>query len=77
MNDDDKIIRSGPLKGKKIELVPTAGISLFQAIAEEFMSRVFGYEPGDYLITDESSLADFIGGSTLRPSPFHPCAAAA
>lgn len=61
MSDDDKIIQSGPFKGKKIELAPTVGISLFQAIAEEFMSRIFSFEPGEYLITDESSLADFIG----------------
>ena len=61
MSEDNRTIRSGPLKGKKIELASTVGISLFEAIANEFMLRVFGYEAGDFLITDESSLHDFTG----------------
>lgn len=66
MSDDDRIIRSGPFKGKKIEMASTAGIDLFEAIAEEFMSRIFGFEPGEYLITDESSLTDFIGVADME-----------
>lgn len=58
---DEIIIQSGPFKGKKIELASTAGIELFEDIAEEFMFRIFGFEAGDYLITDESSLRDFKG----------------
>lgn len=61
MSEGNLIVRTGQLKGKKIELASTAGVSAFAAIADEFMSRVFGYEPGDYLITDESSLHDFTG----------------
>ena len=34
---------------------------MFEDIAEDFMERIFGFKPGEYLITDESSLADFTG----------------
>ena len=61
MNEDGRIIKNGPLKGKKIEFASTSGIELFQAIAEEFMLRIFKFEAGEYLITDESSLSDFTG----------------
>jgi hypothetical protein len=68
MGEDDRIIRRGPFKGKKIELASTVGISLFEAIANEFMLRVFGYEAGDYLITDEFSLHDFTGVGDMELS---------
>jgi len=61
MNEDETIIQSDPFKGKKIELAATAGIKLFEEIAEAFMFRIFGFEAGEYLITDESSLRDFTG----------------
>ncbi len=61
MKKDNKIIPSGPFKGKKIEFAPTTGIDMFREIAEDFMRRIFGFAPGDYLITDESSLFDFTG----------------
>ena len=59
MHDDDRIIPSGPFKGKKIELASMTGIEMFFEIAEDFMQRILDFEPGDYLITDESSLWDF------------------
>jgi len=68
MNEDERTIRRGPFKGKKIELASTVGISLFEAIANEFMLRVFGYEAGDFLITDESSLHDFTGVGEMELS---------
>ena len=61
MTDDSNIIPNGPFKGKRIELAPTEGVDLFTEAGEEFMQRIFGLEPGSYLITDESSLADFVG----------------
>jgi hypothetical protein len=61
MNEDDKIIPRGPFKGKKIEFAPTTGIEMFWEIAEDFMERIFHFAPGEYLITDESSLWDFTG----------------
>ncbi len=61
MNEDDKIIPSGPFKGKKIGFAPSTGIDMFLEIAEDFMRRIFDFAPGEYLITDESSLFDFTG----------------
>ncbi len=64
MTEDEHIVPSGPLKDKKIVCAPTSGVDMFRSIAEEFMAEVFGLQPGDYLITDESSLADFTGLGT-------------
>ena len=61
MNEDSKTIISGPFKGKKIEFAPTTGIDRFFGISSEFMKKIFDFEPGEYLITDESSLHDFTG----------------
>lgn len=61
MNEHDRIIPSGPFKGKKIEFAPTTGVDLLTEISEEFMQKIFGLEPGDYFISDESSLRDFTG----------------
>jgi len=61
MNEDSKIISTGPFKGKKIEFAPTNEIDRFFGISKEFMKKVFDFEPGEYLITDESSLHDFTG----------------
>ena len=52
-------IEHGPLKGKRIVWASTTGVDTFGEISADFMLRVFGFEPGDYLITDESSLLDF------------------
>ena len=68
MDENERIIKDGPLKGKRIELASTSGIELFEAIAEEFMRRIFEFEAGDYLITDESSLHDFTGVDDMRLS---------
>ena len=61
MKEDKRIIKSGTFKGKKIEFASTAGVDRFQTISEDFMQRIFNLEPGEYLITDESSLRDFTG----------------
>ncbi len=53
--------RRGPLRGKTIELAPTREIEEFIDIYKEFIERMFGLEPGEYLITDESTLYDFMG----------------
>jgi hypothetical protein len=34
---------------------------MFREVVEDFMKRIFDFEPGDYLISDESSLFDFTG----------------
>jgi hypothetical protein len=66
MTDEGDVIRSGPLKGKRVELAPAGGIELFHDIADRFMSRIFHLEPGDYLVTDESSLTNFVGMDDLE-----------
>ena len=61
MNDEWKRVPKDHFKGKKFELAPTTGVDLFWEIAEDFMQKSFDLPPGDYLITDESSLFDFTG----------------
>ena len=61
MKKDDKIIPRGPFKGKRIEFAPTTGVDMFLEISADFIRRIFDFEPGEYLITDESSLFDFTG----------------
>ena len=61
MNEKEHIIQSGPLKGKKITFDTTTGIDKYYKISKDFMKKIFDFEPGDYLITDESSLCDFSG----------------
>lgn len=53
MTTDDKIIQSGPFNGKRIEFAPTVGIAVFREVAEVFLRRIFDFEPGEYLISDE------------------------
>ena len=50
----------GFFKGKRVELASTTGIQTFDEIAEDFMLTLFGFDPGQYLITDLSSLHDFV-----------------
>ena len=61
MNDKSRIISKGPFKGKKIEFAPTTGVDMFRRICGEFMKKIFDFVPGEYLISDESSLYDFTG----------------
>ncbi len=60
MTDEEYIVPDGPLKGHKVELAAQTYVNIFDAIAEEFMRKVFEMEPEDYLITDESRLSDFV-----------------
>ena len=61
MSEKSRIISNGPFKGKKIEFAPTTGVDMFHRISEEFMEKIFNFVPGEYLISDESSLYDFTG----------------
>ena len=56
-----KVIQAGPFKGKRIEMAPASRLALVRDVADDFMRQVFEMEPGDYLITDDSSLFDFAG----------------
>jgi hypothetical protein len=61
MKENNRVIPSGPFKGKKIEYAPSAGVDMFLNISEDFMKNIFYFEPDEYLISDESSLFDFTG----------------
>jgi len=52
-------LKRGPLKGKTISYASTDRIEEFRRVADDFMLEVFDFLPGEYLITDESSLRDF------------------
>jgi hypothetical protein len=49
----------GPFKGKRVEFASTAGIERFDIVAEDFMRNIFGFEAGEYLITDLSSVTSW------------------
>jgi len=61
MKENDRVIPSGPFKGKKIEYAPSTGVDMFLNISEDFMKKIFNFEPDEYLISDESSLFYFTG----------------
>jgi hypothetical protein len=71
MKKPGRVVRSGPFKGKRIELAPTDLLEMFRSLAEEFMESIFCMEPGSYLITDESSLRDFKGVEELELPDIH------
>lgn len=49
------------IKEGKFKIAPMERIGrLQQSVVEEFMKAVFGFEPGEYIITDESTL-DMMG----------------
>ena len=71
MKEEDRLITSGPFKGKKIRFAPTSGVDMFVEISEEFMRKIFDFESGEYLITDESSLYDFTGPDEVELTDIH------
>ncbi|MGB7948131.1 MAG: hypothetical protein WCH75_10655 [Candidatus Binatia bacterium] len=44
---------------------------MFRSLAEEFMEAILCMQPGSYLITDETSLWDFIGVEELELTDMH------
>ena len=44
---------------------------MFWEIAEDFMRQTFGFEPAECLITDESSLFDFMGLDEMAMTDIH------
>jgi len=61
ISDSGRVLRKGPFKGKRVEFASTTGVETLENIADDFMLNIFGFEPGHYLITDLSSLHDFVG----------------
>ncbi len=50
----------GTFAGKKITFASTEELEASRDIASEFMSAIFGLDPGDYAISDESDILDFV-----------------
>lgn len=63
-----KIIPHGRFKGKTLECAPTTGIDRFQSIAEDFLKRILVLDYEECLITDESSISDFVDFSEAEIS---------
>jgi hypothetical protein len=61
MKENDRVIPSGPFKGKKIEFAPTTVVDKYPDISEDFMKKIFYLNQEQYVISDESSLFDFTG----------------
>ena len=61
--------KRGPLKGRTITYASADRIEQFHRVADDFMLEVFNFLPGDYLITDESSLRDFTEFGPSETSP--------
>jgi hypothetical protein len=55
-----KTIPAGAFKGKKITIADTDRAEDHSEIASEFMAVLFDLLPGEYAISDESSLRDFV-----------------
>jgi hypothetical protein len=62
-------IKRGAYKGKKVTYASTDRMEDFRGLADDFMMEVFDFLPGDYLITDESSLRDFTEFASSDTSP--------
>jgi hypothetical protein len=67
-----KKFKRGALKGKKIEFASSERIEEFRGVADDFMLEIFDFLPGEYLITDESSLPDFTEMGSAHVSDLEP-----
>ena len=61
--------KRGPWKGKTITYASADRIEEFRRVADDFMLEIFDFLPGEYLITDESSLRDFTDFGSSESSP--------
>ena len=71
MKEKYRRVPKDQFKGKKFECAPTEGVNLFTEIAEDFIRQIFGFEPEEYMITDESILSDFIGLEDITEQDIH------
>ncbi|MEX2130148.1 MAG: hypothetical protein WD772_01570 [Pseudohongiellaceae bacterium] len=62
-------VKSGPHKGKEIEFASVSRVEAAGQVADGFMFEIFEFEAGDYLITDESSLTDFVEYGSADTEP--------
>lgn len=66
-------IKRGKYKGKKITFASSNRIDELRKVADEFMFEVFEYCAGEYLISDESTLEDFIALESGNVEPIWKC----
>jgi hypothetical protein len=71
MKKDSRIISKGPFKGKRIEFALATGINKLLEISEDFMIKIFGLKLWEYLISDESSLYDFMSLDEMELPNIH------
>ena len=62
-------IKRGAFKGKKVTYASADRIEEFRELAADCVMELFDFLPGDYLITDESSLRDFTDFASSDTSP--------
>ena len=55
-----KRVPAGTFDGKRITFASTERVEACHEIAAEFMRTIFDFEPGDYAISDESDILDFM-----------------
>lgn len=55
-----KVVPAGTFAGKKITFAPTDEVEASAEAAADFMSTIFDLDPGDYAMSDESDLLDFM-----------------
>lgn len=63
---DNPTIRKGPLTGKRVELASTTGVVALEAIAEDFMLEIFGFEAGEYLFRISQVCTTFVGVDDMK-----------
>lgn len=62
--------RGGTFEGKEIEFSTDDRVAAAAPIADDFMFEIFDLDFGEYLITDESALADFTDFGCSDTGPF-------
>ena len=55
-----KIVPPGTFAGRKITFASTDEVEASADVASEFMSSIFELDPGDYAMSDESDILDFM-----------------
>lgn len=55
-----KHLPPGSFAGKKITFASTEEVEASADVSSEFMSTIFGLDPGDYSMSDESDILDFM-----------------
>lgn len=64
-----KRVPPGTFKGR-ITIALTQEVDAQAALAAEFILKIFGFEPGDYAISDESDILDFMSIFDRTPAKY-------